>query len=204
MGDALLMLARLGRETLPHHAEADADIDRFLFGPRTTVDDYRTYLTRVYGFLVPYETALMTTPGIESVIDVRERSKAAYVARDLFALGVSSHELELLPQCMSVPTFRGAAAALGWMYVAERPMLASAVIRRHLATRLPIEMTNASSYLSCYSGHVGSMWRVLGEAMDRLVVTPGLAERIVSAAQEAFRVLHRWRTHELQHAALAV
>ncbi|MGE5187172.1 MAG: hypothetical protein ACM31C_34220, partial [Acidobacteriota bacterium] len=163
MGDALLMLARLGRETLVHHADADADIDRFLFGPTTTAADYRTYLSRVYGLLVPYESALSITPGIDEVIDVRARSKAAFLLQDLLVLGMTMKEIDGLPQCLSVPTFRGAAAALGWMYVAERPMLASAVVRRHLATRLPNEMACASSFLSCYAGRVGTMWRELGE-----------------------------------------
>ncbi len=204
MGEALLMLARLGRETLVHHADADSDIDRFLFGPTTTAADYRTYLTRVYGFVVSYETALSITPGIDEVIDTRARSKSAFVLQDLLVLGMTMREIDELPQCLSVPTFRGAAAALGWMYVAERPMLASAVVRRHLATRLPNEMACAASYLSCYAGRVGTMWRELGEAMDRLAATPGLGERVVSSAQEAFRTLHRWRIQDLQRAALAV
>jgi heme oxygenase len=198
------MLARLGRETLPHHADADADIDRFLFGATTTVADYRAYLTRIYGFLVPFETALATTPGLDLVIDVRPRAKAVHLLQDLLALGMTMHETAELPQCMSIPAFRGPAAALGWMYVSERPMLASAVIRRHLATRLPSEMHNAAAYLSCYAGNVGTRWRELGEAMDRLAFANGIADRIVGAAQEAFRALHRWRTHDLQRTALAV
>jgi heme oxygenase len=113
-------------------------------------------------------------------------------------------QIAQLPQCASVPAFRTPALALGWMYVAERPMLAGAVIRRHLATRLPAEMGNAGAYLTCYAGHVGSMWRELGEAMDRVAVTEPIAERMVAAAQEAFRAQHRWRMHDLQRPAIAV
>jgi heme oxygenase (biliverdin-IX-beta and delta-forming) len=137
------------------------------------------------------------------VIDVRQRSKSAFVLQDLLVLGMTMSEIDDLPQCVTVPMFRGPAAALGWMYVAERPMLASAVIRRHLATRLPSEMACASSFLSCYAGRVGTMWRELGEAMDRLAAGTALAERLVSSAQEAFRTLHRWRTSDLQRAAIA-
>ncbi len=204
MGDALLMLARLGRETLAHHSDADADIDRFLFAPTTTAADYRTYLARLYGLLEPYEAALATTPGIDAVIDVAVRSKAAFVAQDLMMLGMTRREVEQLPRCLGVPTFRGSGAALGWMYVMERPLLASAVIRRHLATRLPKEMASASAYLACYAGRVGTMWRELGEAMDRVASSPAIGDRIVHAAGEAFRTLHRWRTHELRQTAVAV
>jgi len=204
MGEALHLLARLGRETLAHHADADADIDRFLFGAATTAAEYRTYLTRIYGFVVPLEAELATTPGLDLVVDVKPRAKAVHLLQDLLALGMTMHEAAELPQCTSVPPLRGPAAALGWMYVAERPMLASAVIRRHLATRLPSEMQNAAAYLSCYAGNVGTRWRELGEAMDRLAFANGIADRIVGAAHEAFRALHRWRTHDLQHTAMAV
>jgi heme oxygenase len=204
MGEPLHLLARLGRETLPHHADADADVDRYLFGSMTRAADYRTYLTRIYGFLLPFESALAQTPGLDLVIDVSMRAKAVYVLQDMLSLGMTMHEVAELPQTMSVPAFRGPAAALGWMYVAERPMLASAVIRRHLATRLPAEMLTSAAYLSCYSGLVGTMWRQLGEAMDRLAFAGGIADRIVDAAHEAFRAQHRWRTQDLQRAALAV
>jgi len=204
MGEALRMLARLGRETGPHHADADSDVDRFLFAATTTVDDYREYLVRVYGFVQPYETALASTPQLDEMIDMRPRLKTPLLLHDLYALGMTDDDLAAIPVCMTVPTFRGAAGALGWMYVVERPVLASAVIRRHLQTRLPGEMASASAYLGAYAGQVGTMWRELGRAIERIAATPAVADRVVASAGEAFRVLHRWRTHDLQRAAFAV
>jgi heme oxygenase len=83
------------------------------------------------------------------------------------------------------------------LYVIERPLLASAVIRGHLAAQLPAEMLHASSYFMCYAGQVGAMWRELGEAMDHVAATPAIADRIVVAAHDAFRTFHRWRTQDL-------
>jgi heme oxygenase len=198
------MLARLGRETQSHHADADSDLDRYLFGPTTTAEDYRTYLVRIYGFVAPYENAIMGTPQLEDAIDVRARMKTPLLLHDLYALGMSDHDIAEIPLCMGVPAFRGVAAALGWMYVVERPVLASAVIRRHLQTRLPGEMAIASDFLGCYAGHVGRMWRALGQALEKVAVTPAIADRIVVSAQEAFRTQHRWRMQDLQRIALAV
>jgi len=195
------MLVRLNEETQPHHAEADGDVDRYLFRSNVSADDYRTYLTRVYGFLVPLEASLGMAPGLEEVIDIRLRSKAALVVHDLMALGMSMTEVNELPQCQAIPAFRGPAAALGWMYVVERPLLASAVIRGHLATFLRAEMAYASSYLACYAGQVGTMWRELGEAMDRVAYTETVSDRIVVSAHEAFRTLHRFRMQELSGGA---
>ena len=198
------MLARLGRETQSHHADADADLDRYLFGPNTTGEDYRTYLVRIFGFIAPYEAAIMTTPQLEEVVDLGSRTKTPLLLHDLYALGMTDAEIADIPLCMNVPSFRGAAAALGWMYVAERPILASAVIRRHLISRLPGEMALASAYLSCYAGNVGRMWRKLGTALEKVALTPAVADRMIASAHEAFRTQHRWRMQDLQRIALAV
>jgi heme oxygenase len=195
--DGLRVLTRLNEETQVHHAEADADIDRYLFREGVSAFDYRTYLVRWYGFLAPLEAALAMAPELDPIIDVRGRAKAALVAHDLLALGMTMSEVNELPQCLSIPTFRGPAAALGWMYIAERPVLASAVIRGHLSTHLPSEMACASAYLMCYAGQVGAMWRALGESMDRVASTSAIADRLIVAAHDSFRALHRWRAHDL-------
>ncbi|MDB4953482.1 MAG: hypothetical protein JWO36_1051 [Myxococcales bacterium] len=192
------MLTRLGAETLVHHAEADSDLDRFLFQPTVTVTDYQTYLGRVYGTLVPLEAALATTPGLADVIDVRARTKSSFVLRDLSKLGVPRQDIVSLPVCTSIPVLRSPAAALGWLYVVERPLLASSVILRHLEMQLPTDMTGAASYLSCYAGQTGSMWRALGVAMDRVATSLTVGDAIVAAAHDAFRTLQRWRTYNLQ------
>lgn len=195
--DELRILTRLNEETQLHHAEADSDVDRYLFCEGGSAVDYRMYLQRVYGFLVPLEAALATAPDLDQLIDVRSRAKSALVARDLLALGMTMNEVNQLPQCMRIQAFRGPAAALGWMYVIERPLLASAVIRGHLAAQLPAEMLNASSFFMCYAGQVGAMWRELGDVMDRVAVTPAIADRIVVAAHDAFKTLHKWRSQDL-------
>lgn len=198
--DGLRVLSRLNEETQVHHAEADSDVDRYLFCDGVSAVEYRTYLARVYGFLAPLEAALAMAPDLERVIDVRGRAKAALVAHDLLALGMTMTEVNELPQCLSIPTFRGPAAALGWMYVTERPLLSSAVIRGHLSTYLPSEMAYAAAYFMCYAGQVGAMWRALGESMDRVASTSAISDRIVVAGHDAFRALHRWRMHDLQRA----
>lgn len=190
------MLRRLGFETLAHHGDADADLDRYLFRARTTRDDYRTYLARIYGYVLPLELALTATPGLSDLVDLGARAKTTALLHDLCALGMTLGELAELPQCLTIPAFRGPAAALGWLYVAERPMLASAVVRRHLETRLPAEIGVASSYLSVYDGVLGVRWRELGVALERVACAPAIADRVVAAAHDAFRCLHRWRSHE--------
>jgi heme oxygenase len=198
MADDLRMLARLNAETQPHHGDADGDVDVYLFRRDVTAEAYRTFLCRVYGFLVPIEAALLSAPSLEEAIDVRARVKSALLVHDLLSLGMSMDQVNALPQAAG-PTFRGPAAALGWLYVIERPMLSAAVIRSHLATSLPTEMVLASAYLACYSGQVGTLWRELGQAMDRVAYSQAVADRMVVSAHESFRALSRWRRHEPKH-----
>jgi heme oxygenase len=176
-----------------HHAEADGDVDAYLFRSPVTRADYRTYLQRVYGFVMPLEAALASAPGLEEVINVKARAKGPLLVADLMALGLSLDEVHALPQCQHIPVFRGPAAALGWLYVVERPLLSAAVIRCHLGGVLPDEMARASAYLLTYQGQVGAQWRELGQAMDRVAYSPAIEDRIVTGANEGFRALVRWR-----------
>jgi heme oxygenase len=197
MGVELRMLTRLNEETQVHHPEADADLDRYVFRPEATRTDYRTYLARVYGFVVPLEQALLHTPGLDDILDLQARSKSALLLYDLLALGLTLQDVQELPQCLSVPAFKGPAAALGWMYVVERPMLQAAVVRSHLEDKLGRSIATSTAYLSCYAGQAGVRWRELGLALDRVASTPVLADRIAGAASDAFRCLLRWRTSDL-------
>ncbi|MBV8757381.1 MAG: biliverdin-producing heme oxygenase [Deltaproteobacteria bacterium] len=193
----LRMLQRLNAETEGHHGEADADLDRYVFRDDVTRTHYRTYLARLYGFIVPLEHALQHTPGLDDIIDLQARSKSATLLYDLLALGMTLQDVAELPQCLSIPAFKGPAAALGWMYVAERPMLQAAVIRSHLEAHLGGNLSAAMAYLSSYSGQCGQRWRELGEAMDRVGASGVLADRITTAANEAFRCLLRWKTQDV-------
>jgi len=196
MSEDLRVLNRLNVETRVYHGEADADVDDYLFRAGVSAADYRTFLMRAYGFVAPIEAALAIAPGLDEVIDVCTRAKAALLVHDLLALGMTLDEVQTLPQCQTVPVFRGPAAALGWMYVIERPLLSAAVIRGHLSSFLPTEMACASSYFLCYQGQVGALWRELGETMDRVAGTPSIETRIVTGASEGFRALTRWRTQD--------
>jgi heme oxygenase len=200
------MIDRLHAETRANHADADADFD-LLFREQTTVSDYLTFLTRQYGFEAPLESACASTPNLDLMIDVRDRHKAGLIAQDLMSLGLRPADVSQIPQCLRVPQFRGAAEALGWMYVIERATLAHSVIRHHLMTRLPHVMRCASAYLQAYAGHVGKRWRDFGNVLDDVARHPAIADRIVDAANDAFRTQRRWLMHDLRpsrHPALAV
>lgn len=194
------MVERLSEETQVHHAEVDADLDA-LFRPDVSTSHYMVYLMRIRGFEAPLESTLLTTPALDLMVNLKERGRASFITRDLLALGLQPALVAELPTCLTIPTFRGAAEALGWMYVVERSTLAHSVIRHHLMTRLPEEMKVASSYLQAYAGVVGQRWRKLGTILDDVGRYPAIADRIVASANEAFRCQRRWLNEDQAAAA---
>jgi heme oxygenase (biliverdin-IX-beta and delta-forming) len=197
MTHASWMIERLNADTRAHHADADSDFD-ILFRDDASSTHYLVFLMRAYGFEAPFEAGLSLTPNLDLMLDLRERYKAGLIAQDLLALGLRPHEVSEVPQCLAVPQFRGAAEALGWMYVVERSTLAHSVIRRHLLTKMPREMNRASAYFQCYAGAVGARWRNFGAVLDDVARHPAIADRIVAAADEAFRTQRRWVQHDHQ------
>jgi heme oxygenase len=197
------MIERLNEATREHHALAESDFD-VLFQTDTTPRHYLMFLIGAYGFEAPLESTLAMTPNLELMIDLKERTKAGYIAQDLIALGLRPNDVAELPQCLAIPQFRGAAEALGWMFVVERTTLAHSVVRRHLSTRLPREMRSASNYLSSYTGVVGTRWRQFGVTVDDVAQTPEIANRIVAAANDAFRCQRRWIQQERHDTRVAI
>jgi heme oxygenase len=107
---------------------------------------------------------------------------------DLSRLGIAS--TTALPR-YQLPVFPDVAEALAWIYVVERNTLLHGVIHRHLAHRLP-EVSVGGSYLACYDRAAGVRWRELGAALDRVACTTQIADRIVAAANHAFRAQRQW------------
>lgn len=189
------MIERLNAETRVHHGHADAELDA-LFKPTVTSGHYLMFLMRTYGFEAPLEVAFAMTPRLDLAIDPRSRARAGFLAQDMIALNVRPADVTALPLCLAIPQFRGVAEAFGWLYVAERMTLVHNVVRRHLMTRLPIEMDVGSAYLRAYDGKLGKRWQQLGAALDHVAQHPAIADRIVSAAGEAFRCRRQWVAHD--------
>lgn len=177
---------RLHAETSRFHADADEDLFR-LYGA-VTPRDYARYLKRCYGYTAPVERSVVATDGIHEHLDLRRFNKHELLRCDLEAFRMTRTEIEQLPQC-TVPLFDSPEEALGWAYVIERATLGHSNLFRHLATVIPGEVAYSSSYLKCYVGAIGDVWRAYACALDSLLDK----SRAVAAARSAFRTIRAWR-----------
>lgn len=182
------LIDQLGVATAQHHAATNEPL---LFGAPTRAD-YRHYLTRMYGFVLPVERAILASPGIERIVEPARFHKQELLRRDLTGLRLSAEQIGKLPLA-AVPALETPEAALGWAHLIERSTLQHGDLYRHLARALPGDIAFSSNYLKCYVGMVGEMWRVFGLALE--VFTPNLArrERLIEGANAAYLAFGEWR-----------
>jgi len=189
VNQASTALVRLNLETRSFHAPADEGW-LALLSPQVTRSDYLRQLVTVYGFEGPLEAAFAYTPSLRLFVDLRQRSRAGLIAKDLLALGLRAHAISTAPQCLLAP-FSGPVEALGWMYVAERATLLHERVRRHLLSMLP-NGPDICAYISAYEGVTGARWNELGHALDQAVRSETRMDDVIAAARSAFRTYLEW------------
>jgi len=185
------LVDRLTEETRGLHKEIEGEGEGLL--AEISVPAYRRYLTRWYGFVFPLERALADVPGLSQVLDLRRVRKHQLIVHDLQALGLKPADISRIPQCMTVPQLDDVRVSVGWAFVIERSTLDHPNLFRRLANAIPGDMAFASTYLKCYAGSVGEMWRSFGDALDAAAPTPEDATRVIDAARAAYRHFRRWR-----------
>lgn len=183
-------LLRLNLDTRALHRDSDEPW-LSLLRPQATRADYVQLLLDTYGFEAPLEAAFAYTPSLKLAIDLRQRSRAGLLAKDLLTLGIPPVEVANIGQYFEVTPFSSAAEALGWMYVTERLTLVHDSIRRQLTSRIA-DIADASSYISAYAGVASGRWISFGHALDRVARTDAAIDEIVAASRSAFRALSEW------------
>ncbi len=184
------LLDRLTDETRGLHKEIEGEAEQLL--REISMPAYRRYLSRWYGFITPLERALSTVPGLPRVIDPRRLRKHPLLGHDLQALHLKQRDIDAIPQC-GVPSFIDVRDGMGWAFVVERATLDHPSLFRRLANVIPGDMAFASTYLKCYAGSVGEMWRSFGQSLETASTSIADSDRIVSASRIAYRHFRRWR-----------
>jgi heme oxygenase len=179
------MLVRIGIETSLHHAAADDD--RLSALHIRTIDEYRAFLVRVFGFEAPVEEALAGVRELELRF-VRERARVPLLRRDLLQLGLSEHEIARCPRASAI-SIHCAADALGWMFVLERQTLLAGLIRRQIQQVVGPE--TPTGYFGAYGEAPGARFRAFGRSLGDLAQAHKPAA-IVDAANVAFRAQRQW------------
>ena len=155
-----------------------------------TVDEYRRFLSSMFGFIEPIERQIHATRELAQFLDPARLRKAELLRRDLLALKLTAEQIDQLARC-PIPILEDSFVALGWAYVVERSTLMNNTIYIAYAMSLPGEMLFASNYLKCYAGVVGEMWQRFGDTIGAAEQQGG-ASRVITAAKTAAHFLREW------------
>lgn len=184
------MHGHLAQQTQQHHAAADGD--RLAILEKPSGERYRTYLARIYRFEAPIERACIAAEDVPGGL-LRTHLKSARLRTDLEALGFDEDTLPPL----APPRFAGAPEALAWMWVLHRNTLLHGLVYRYLRAKLPEPLEAAGSYLCAFEGRAGALMHELSASLERVARRASIAERISTAAKDAFRAQRQWYGSEL-------
>lgn len=186
-----MLLDALRSATRPLHdqLEQSLDIQRRL----NSFSDYQNLLRRFYGFYEPLERRLARVAGYETIpFDPRPRFKAQKLHADLMALGLSNEEITAIPQCDQLPNVDGPAQAMGCWYVLEGATLGGQMIRRHLESRLGLDVNSGGNFFYSYGREVGPMWNAFCILLNQSAFPPSDELRAVTSAVETFGSFGDW------------
>ncbi len=152
-----------------------------LMSPDVTVEDYKIYLEKMYGIIMPFEQDIQ--PKLSHIVtDMANRQKHHLLSNDLEMLGSNT---ENIPQYHF--SIANEAAALGSMYVLEGSTMGGMVIQKHVSKLdVPVQ------YFTSYGSNTAMMWRTFIDTLTTYAVTQNKQEEIIDSAVATFKTMDNW------------
>ena len=175
------ILQALRTETRPAHDLLEQnDFNRALTAGTVTEAATAHFLTKMYGFLAPYEARLRAQQlGPEWEPDARQRAHLILV--DL------QQPAAALALCPSMPPLASWPQLLGAMYVLEGSTLGGQVLARQLAKAgIPLR-----AYFTGYGERTGPRWKAFCQLLAA-AATPANQAEVVQSASLTFQHLSAW------------
>ena len=186
---AASFLDRLKQATLPQHRQIER---RFrILDPELTLDQYRRWLERLYGFYAPFE-ALIEAWAPELRFAWTARRKLPLLGDDLAYLGVPPEHLATLPRCSALPDLTDLPRVHGALYVVEGSTLGGQYIAGHLERRLQLRSGAGASFFQPYGEQTLPQWQEFRRHLTAIATTPASEAAIIEAAQATFEALDQW------------
>jgi heme oxygenase len=180
------ILQALRLETRPAHDALEQNtFNQQLTTGAITEAETRHFLTKMYGFLAPYEARLRQQDlGPEWEVETRQR--AHLILEDL---QLSAAQVAICPDMPPLGTWP---QLLGALYVVEGSTLGGQVIARQLAkATIPLR-----SYFSGYGERTGPLWKAFCQLLSQ-EATPNNTAEIVQSASLTFQQLDAWLNQPL-------
>jgi heme oxygenase len=178
------ILARLRAETRPYHDAVEQNEFNQALAAGTPSEAATTrFLARMYGFLAPYEAALLGhVATLGPAWEIPERLRAHLILADLHA------EASQLPLCPALPPLATRPQLLGAMYVLEGSTLGGQVLARQLAKAGSSQLR----YFTGYGAQTGPRWKAFCQLLSEAATDAATENEIVQSAIHTFQHLATW------------
>lgn len=180
-----MLLERLKCETRPHHVRVES-----LFGLPTSLDEHRTRLLALRGFLQPWEAAGSAMAGTWST-EFDRRRKVGWIESDLLSLGFTSTALVTAPVCRRLPSVTSFPELMGSWYVVEGSTLGGQLLARNAEQVLGLRDLRGYRFYHGYGSETGAEWqrfRGLLSAQEKVADN----DAVVESARSTFACLGDW------------
>ncbi|GAB6988673.1 biliverdin-producing heme oxygenase [Paenibacillus pini] len=185
----------LREETRPHHIQIeDNKYAKAIMDSSLSIEEYREYLERFYGFIKPMEQHMTHHEEWSRYdFDISARSKIKDLELDLVALGLTQKQIHDLSECPRIPNLVTFPAILGYLYVIEGSTLGGQLIMKQLKQTLNIQADVNGHYFNSYgSQEVKTKWNEFREFMLSVPLSEGEQHIVIEAAKETFIMLYQW------------
>lgn len=167
-----MILNRLRLATSACHTALENQLP--LMNADLSLEDYRQFMGRFYGFYAPLEAQMLASPHWQLLeFEYTTRQKTPRLAQDLLALGSNVAAVAATPRCIALPACATPEQLLGCLYVIEGATLGGRSITRHLQTRLGLTPQSGGAFFDGYGARTGSHWKafcaMLAYNADRLL-----------------------------------
>jgi len=178
------ILARLRAETRPYHdAVEQNEFNQALAAGTPSAAATARFLAKMYGFLAPYEAALLGhAAALGPAWEIAERRRAHLILEDLRA------EPGQLPLCLALPPLATVPQLLGAMYVLEGSTLGGQVLARQLAKAGSDQLR----YFTGYGAQTGPRWKAFCQQLSQAATDAATENEIVQSAIHTFQHLATW------------
>lgn len=159
-----------------------------LLGSNVTVEDYKKYLSAIYGFVSGFEQYLY--PELQAFIpDLDQRKKTQIIKDDLLKLGENIDELEKMPESYFRSMYADPYAALGALYVLESLTLGGELIQKHLQDKLKQPLIGKLKYFVAHGKEAESIWQAFLRNFSSISENTDKQENIIDGALRTLRLL---------------
>lgn len=185
-------LEKLRSHTAPmHQALEQNNYSIALMSSGISLNDYRVYLEKIYGFIASFEDVVF--PKLKDIFpDIEAKQKSALLEEDIKKLGGNIETIPIFNHSRMAGMYDNVSSALGGLYVIEGSTLGGMIINNHVVKHLEEQVKGKTNYFTVYGDKTATNWRSFLKVF--VIASESLLnpDQVIEAAADTFEALDAW------------